>query len=169
MDRETARGREGRRKRGGSLQRERELLSCISSLYGQALVAGGEGKVVSARVAMDAFLLSAKYGLSIHALVTVHVHVATLYTAHIEWTVIRVITHTACTCRYGRDAGSYQCSLEASQHYWNTCQKLIDSPLERQVTQQPLTELITILTSFLPKRTTGTLVYTLSRCLSVDK
>lgn len=51
---------EKRERERRDVQRERELLSCMCSLQGQALVAGGEGSVVSARKAMEAFLQSAK-------------------------------------------------------------------------------------------------------------
>ena len=53
---------EGRRRRRDDfvVQRERELLSCVCSLQGQALVAMGGGKVASSRAAMEAFLESAK-------------------------------------------------------------------------------------------------------------
>ena len=57
------------------------------------------------------------------------------------------------THRYGRDAGSYHHALEATQHYWNTCWQLTGSALEREVLLHPLSELLAILTSFLPKRT----------------
>lgn len=42
------------------VHRRNELLSCITSLHGQGLVAGGEGKVASARAAMEVFLQSTK-------------------------------------------------------------------------------------------------------------
>jgi tetratricopeptide (TPR) repeat protein len=111
-------GGKRRRRDESAVQRERELLSCVCSLQGQALVAMpvGGGKVASSRAAMDAFRQSAKYG---------------------------------------RAASSYHRALEASQHYWNTCRELISSPLDREAVQQPLRELLTILTSFLPKRTHG--------------
>lgn len=54
--------------------------------------------------------------------------------------------------RYARGAGSYPHALEASQHYWNTCRGLAESSLDRELLQQPLKELLAILTSFLPKR-----------------
>ena len=60
-------GKEGgggkRRKRNAHVavvQSERELLSCICSLQGQAVVARGAGSVASTRTAMEAFLQSAK-------------------------------------------------------------------------------------------------------------
>ena len=52
---------EKKKKRGKKDTRcERELLSSICSLHGQALVAQGAGKMVAARAAMEAFLQSAK-------------------------------------------------------------------------------------------------------------
>ena len=55
-------GGKRRRRDESAVQRERELLSCVCSLQGQALVAMpvGGGKVASSRAAMDAFRQSAK-------------------------------------------------------------------------------------------------------------
>ena len=54
-------GEKKKKRRKKNTRCERELLSCICSLHGQALVAEGAGKTASARAAMEAFLQSAKF------------------------------------------------------------------------------------------------------------
>ena len=85
----------------------------------------------------------------------VHVHTCIqLNTAYVLRSVVGTLSRMLLSLpnRYGRDAGSYPRALEASQHYWNTCQGLVQSPMDREPLQQPLKELLAILTSFLPKR-----------------
>ena len=52
--------KERKRRDVAAVRHKRALFSCMCSLQGQALVAEGEGSVVSARKAMEAFLQSAK-------------------------------------------------------------------------------------------------------------
>lgn len=58
-------GEKKKKKRKKDTRCERELLSCICSLHGQALVAEGAGKTASVRAAMEAFLQSAKFVYSL--------------------------------------------------------------------------------------------------------
>ena len=54
-------GETGKRKRDKTdVCHEKQLLSSIGSLHGQALVAEGGGRVMSARAAMETFLQSAR-------------------------------------------------------------------------------------------------------------
>ena len=54
-------GEKKKKRRKKDTRCERELLSCICLLHGQALVAEGAGKIASVRAAMEAFLQSAKF------------------------------------------------------------------------------------------------------------
>ncbi|CAI7993280.1 Cilia- and flagella-associated protein 46 [Geodia barretti] len=56
------------------------------------------------------------------------------------------------SAKYGRDAGSYQRTIEAARHYGNVCRELTETALDRETLRQPLTQLLAILTSFLPCR-----------------
>ena len=62
-----------KKKKRSDTQREKELLSSISSLQGQALVGSGGGKKTTARTAMGAFLQSAKL---------VHQYISSVVGAH---------------------------------------------------------------------------------------
>ena len=135
-DRPEEKGKKKKKKKKSDTQREKELLSSISSLQGQALVSSGGGKKTTARTAMGAFLQSAKL-VNIISVVDTH--------------TVKCWFVGLCG-RYGRDAGSYQCVVEASRHYWKVCRELVGSALDREAVRQPLTELLTILTSFLPRR-----------------
>lgn len=57
------------------------------------------------------------------------------------------------SARFGCSAGSYRLVMEACCHYWNTCLPLVTSSRERALLCEPLLELLTLVSTFVRRRT----------------